>query len=148
MSFEDEILEGLVFAGKGNGFLRCGIRGALGLMKVLRIGEGVSNPERIGVAGNEAGGWGNSERRNDSPLLIVLSAIPEAVVSCESAEVCFDAEGARESPRCLGRYITGVRTYQWVRRSNERVGHTGLQASPGSFGSVSAVEPFISKERR
>ena len=107
------------------------------LVKALRLGEGVPNPERIGVVGNEAGGWGNSERRNDSPLLMVLSANPEAVVSCESAEACLSAEGARESPRCLDGYIADVETGRYQPRvSNRRVGHTGLQASPGSLGGV------------
>lgn len=91
--------------GTGKGFLRCGTNGGVLLKNALRLGELVPNSVRIGVEGIEAGGCGNCERRKDSPLLIVLSARPEIVVSCERAETCFDMKGDGGWPWSLDGYI-------------------------------------------
>lgn len=63
------------------------------IVKLLLVGdgpEGVLKPVLIGLGGISVGGSGNRERRSDSSVtsvskLIVLSAIPEALVSREGA---------------------------------------------------------------
>jgi len=54
-----------------------------------RPGDEVSKLERKGVEGSEDGGDGN----RDSPRLMVLSAIPEALVSRDGAGICREPFG-------------------------------------------------------
>lgn len=62
--------------------------GAEGRAKLLRLDAGELPVKfgRTGVEGIEDGGSGNRE----SPRLMVLSAIAEALVSTEAAETCRD----------------------------------------------------------
>ena len=53
------------------------------------LGDEVSKLERRGVEGREEGGDGN----RDSPRLMVLSAIPEALVSRDGAVICLEPFG-------------------------------------------------------
>jgi len=61
------------------------------VLKLDLLGDGVSKLERRGVEGREEGGDGN----RDSPRLMVLSAIPEALVSSDAAEMCLGPFGCR-----------------------------------------------------
>jgi hypothetical protein len=61
------------------------------VLKLDLLGDEVSKLERRGVEGREEGGDGN----RDSPRLMVLSAMPEALVSTDGAEICFEPFGRR-----------------------------------------------------
>lgn len=69
--------------------VRCrGEFGIGGIKKVVRLGDGVPpNSDRRGVDGTDDGGSGNL----DKPMLIVLSALPDALVSMDLVETwpCF-----------------------------------------------------------
>ena len=60
---------------------------------------------RIGVEGIEDGGSGNRE----SPRLMVLSAIAEALVSTEAAETCRDSSALCFSIGCIVARAQGCR---------------------------------------
>jgi len=58
-------------------------KGMGGIEKVVRLGDGVPpNSDRRGVDGMDDGGSGNL----DKPILIVLSAMADALVSMDLAE--------------------------------------------------------------
>lgn len=92
---EGAALAGQVADGVGCSCLVTLRKGAMEVEEVVLqldlLGDGVSKLERRGVEGIEEGGDGN----RDNPRLMVLSAIPEALVSSDAAEICLGPFGCR-----------------------------------------------------